>query len=89
MGNFSLVHFIIYSRSYCHLCEEMLKALHALSSDYSFTTELVDVDLDESLCARFDELVPVLVGQKAGGEAVQLCHYFLDEGKTRAFLASD
>ncbi|GAB3547206.1 hypothetical protein GCM10027343_26150 [Noviherbaspirillum agri] len=66
----------------------MLEALQALSSEYPFTIELVDVDADETLVAQFDELVPVLFGCRNGGESVQLCHYFLDEAKVRAFLAA-
>lgn len=83
-----MVHFTLYSRSYCHLCDDMLEALQALSSEYPFTVELVDVDADETLLAQFDELVPVLFGRKGEAESVQLCHYFLDEAKTRAFLAN-
>jgi len=83
----SVVHFTLYSRSYCHLCDDMLEALQALSGEFPFTVEVMDVDADESLVAQFDELVPVLFGQREGADAVQLCHYFLDEGKTRAFLA--
>lgn len=83
-----MVHFSLYSRSYCHLCDDMLEALQALSGEYAFTVELIDVDADETLLAQFDELVPVLFGRKNEAESVQLCHYFLDEGKTRAFLAA-
>lgn len=66
----------------------MLEALQSLSSEYPFSVELVDVDADEALLAQFDELVPVLFGRKNDAESVQLCHYFLDEAKTRSFLAS-
>lgn len=83
-----MVHFTLYSRSYCHLCDDMLEALQALSGEYPFTVELIDVDADETLVAQFDELVPVLFGQRDGAESVQICHYFLDEGKTRAYLAN-
>lgn len=81
-----VVHFTLYSRSYCHLCDDMLEALQALSSEYPFTVELVDIDADESLLAQFDELVPVLFGQRENAESIQLCHYFLDENKVRSFL---
>lgn len=83
-----MVHFTIYSRSYCHLCDEMAEALQALSSEYPFTIELIDVDSDEALVAQFDELVPVLFGRKGDGEATQLCHYFLDEIKVREFFVT-
>ena len=66
----------------------MLEALQGLSSEYPFTVELVDVDADEALVEQFDELVPVLFGRKSGAGAVKLCHYFLDEAKTREFLAT-
>lgn len=66
----------------------MMEALQALSSEYPFTVELIDVDADETLVAQFDELVPVLFGRKGEADAIQLCHYFLDEAKTREFLAA-
>lgn len=83
----NLTHFVLYSRSYCHLCDEMLEALQSLSGEYPFTVETIDVDADEALVAQFDELVPVLFGQKDGAETVQLCNYFLDEAKVREFLS--
>jgi hypothetical protein len=45
---------------------------------------VIDVDADEALVARFDELVPVLF---ADLDAPELCHYFLDEAKVRALLS--
>jgi len=66
----------------------MLEALQTLSSEYPFTVELIDVDADEALVAQFDELVPVLFGQKGSSDSVQLCHYFLDETKVREYLVS-
>jgi hypothetical protein len=64
----------------------MLVALQALSGEYVFTVEVVDVDADADLVARYDELVPVLLGSKNGVEPVRLCHYFLDQDKVRALL---
>jgi hypothetical protein len=78
------MHFTLYARSYCHLCDDMLAALNALQSDACrFTVEVIDVDADAALVARFDELVPVLFGDLAQPE---LCHYFLDEGAVRRYL---
>lgn len=80
-------HFILYSRSYCHLCDDMLEALQALSGEYPFTVEVIDVDTDEALVAQFDELVPVLFVRKDDGATVPLCNYFLDEPKVREVLS--
>lgn len=78
------MHFTLYSRTYCHLCQDMLDALRALQSDARrFTIDVIDVDADEALVARFDELVPVLFGDLAQPE---LCHYFLDEHKVGRYL---
>ena len=65
----------------------MLAALQALSGEYAFTVEVVDVDADVELVERYDELVPVLLVSKNGVAPVQLCHYFLDEDKVRAVFA--
>ena len=78
--------FTLYSRSYCHLCDDMLAALQALQTDaVRFDIAVVDVDADEALVARFDELVPVLYGDLAEPE---LCHYFLDAEAVRRRLVA-
>jgi thiol-disulfide isomerase/thioredoxin len=84
----TVIRFTLYSRSYCHLCEDMLLALHRFSDRYLFEVEVIDIDLDADLVERYDELVPVLVGCKDGGNEVKLCHYFLDDTKVGAFLAA-
>ena len=84
----SLVHFTLYSRTYCHLCDDMLEALQAFAEEYAFTVDVVDIDLNEDLIVKYDELVPVLLGSKGGGPPMRLCHYFLDEAGLRAFLSS-
>lgn len=78
--------FTLYSRSYCHLCDGMLAALQAMAGTQPFTVDVIDVDADPALVARFDELVPVLFG--ADLAAPELCHYFLDDGAVRAYLAA-
>jgi len=81
------VRFMLYSRSWCHLCEDMLAALRAAMARTGrpFTVDVVDVDADPALVARFDELVPVLYGDPAGPA---LCHYFLDEAALQRYLGS-
>lgn len=76
----------LYSRSYCHLCDELLQALQAKFSDrYAFEVNVIDVDADPALVALYDELVPVLVAHK-DGVATELCHYFLDEAVVGRYL---
>ena len=80
--------FILYSRSYCHLCDDLHQALHALCALYGeqVPIEVIDVDLHPELVERYDELVPVLVGVEEGQPPQQLCNYFLNENKVRTFL---
>jgi thiol-disulfide isomerase/thioredoxin len=72
----------LLSRSYCHLCHDMEVALLPLANEFGASVKVLDVDADPILEARYDELVPVLLH----GET-ELCHYFLDEAKTREYLA--
>jgi hypothetical protein len=65
----------------------MLAALEALRGEQGvayFEIDVVDVDADPALEAKYDELVPVLVD----GEGRELCHYFLDAAKVREYLNS-
>jgi thiol-disulfide isomerase/thioredoxin len=80
--------FILYSRAYCHLCNDMLEELHQFEKDYQFSVEIVDIDNnnDENLLKRYDELVPVLIGCDEQDNAVELCHYFLDQIAVREYL---
>ncbi|BEV15021.1 glutaredoxin family protein [Herbaspirillum sp. DW155] len=79
--------FIIYSRSYCHLCEDLHEALRQALGEIPAVIEMTDVDADEALVARYDELVPVLMGQGADGQWQELCHYHLDPVRLREFIA--
>ena len=72
----------VMSRSYCHLCHDMELALAPLAAEFGVTVRILDVDADPVLEAKYDELVPVLLH----GEN-EICHYFLDEPKTREYLA--
>jgi hypothetical protein len=72
----------LLSRSYCHLCHDMELALVSLADEFGITVTVLDIDADSALVAKYDELVPVLLH----GDT-ELCHYFLDEPKTREYLA--
>jgi len=79
--------FILYSRSYCHLCDDLLIALRKLVGD-QIGVNVIDIDLHAELLQRYDELVPVLIGCRDGQPDQQLCHYFLDENAVKGFLSS-
>ena len=81
----------LYGRAYCHLCDDMKVALESLRRDFSFVLHEVDVDSDAGLEDRFGELIPVLMPrppEALDSGAVQLCHYFVDDGAVREWLAA-
>lgn len=72
---------VLYGRAWCHLCDEMRAAAEPLAAAAGARIEMIDVDSDPALQARYDELVPVLVC-----DGVELCHYRLDEARLREAL---
>ncbi len=74
-------------RAYCHLCEDMRRALAPLALSRSAAIVEIDVDADPALEARYGERVPVLLlGPPDAGE--ELCHYHLDAARVEAALAA-
>lgn len=72
----------LVSRTYCHLCEEMAAALEPLAREFGVEVEVLDVDADAQLEARYDQWVPVLLH-----DGDELCHYRLDAAKVRDYLS--
>jgi hypothetical protein len=70
-------------RAYCHLCDEMREALAPLTAENGAIVELIDVDADPRLEARWGDKVPVLL---AGSR--ELCHHRLDRAVVAAALAN-
>ncbi|OSI35234.1 glutaredoxin family protein [Neisseria dumasiana] len=68
-------------REYCSLCHKMRDALKPYQEAYGFELHIVDVDNDPVLEEKYNELVPVLLD----GD-MEICHWFLDENKLRAYL---
>jgi len=64
----------------------MLNAIRAFDGGEHFVIDVVDVDADEALLQQYDELVPVLIGQKEGQQPMQICHYFLDADALCGFI---
>jgi Glutaredoxin-like domain (DUF836) len=60
-------------RAYCHLCDEMHAALGPLLAASGIRVDVIDVDSDAALEARWGEKVPVLLDG-----AHELCHFRLD-----------
>jgi hypothetical protein len=73
--------YVLYSRGDCRLCEEMLAALRA-QMGAGFPVEIVDVDSDPGLKARYGEHVPVLMD----GDTELFRHHY-DPAKFSAYAA--
>ncbi|MDB5825262.1 MAG: hypothetical protein JWR21_3966 [Herminiimonas sp.] len=82
--------FSVLSRSYCHLCDDMLVALKrelcARHPAEKHEIAVIDVDADPVLLAKYDELVPVLLGEAPDGRLIEICHYFLNPDRLAEFL---
>lgn len=76
------VELTVYSRSYCHLCDEMIAGLHTLQARFAFGLRIVDVDSDDALEARYGEDVPVVLHG-----ATELCRHRLDPARVTEYLA--
>lgn len=72
----------VYSRNYCHLCDDMIAGLRALQARTRFAFDVVDIDNDPELERRYNELVPLLAC-----DGRELCRHFLDTAAVTAFLA--
>ena len=71
----------VYSRSYCHLCDEMIAGLHMLQARFHFDLTILDIDRDTALEQRYGEDVPVLVhGDR------ELCRHRLNESLVTDYL---
>lgn len=71
----------VYSRAWCHLCDELLAALKPMCEELGAEIEVIDVDAHPEHDEAHGQRVPVVVG----GET-ELCHYFLDAAAVRAYL---
>ncbi len=73
---------VLYSRTDCHLCEDMFHELQALREELDLVIETRDVDSDPQWRRRYGEWVPVLMlGER------EICHYHLDRDALMEALA--
>jgi hypothetical protein len=77
-----LLKLTLLSRADCHLCEEMRVQIEAALDDARVALEVLEVDGDPVLEARWGEKVPVLL---AGTR--ELCRYRLDRPALARWLA--
>ena len=71
----------LYTRTDCHLCDEMKQQLRALESEYNFRVEVHDVDAQQGSRDKYNDLVPVLLW----GQDI-ICYHRLDETLLAAAL---
>jgi len=63
----------LFTRYNCSLCDDMLYTLREFAGDLNFSIQLTDIDTDQQLVERYNDLVPVL---KIGSQ--DICHHFFD-----------
>ena len=61
----------------------MVAALRAVQAEHGFALEVIDVDADPALEARYNELVPVLTC-----DGIEVCHHFLDRERLALALTA-
>jgi hypothetical protein len=83
MTSESLPRLTLFSRAWCHLCDDMRNALAPLAATQPFELEIVDVDSDAELERRYGEDIPVLLA----GET-ELCRHRLDATRVADYLAN-
>ena len=54
------LHFVLFTRQGCHLCEEAERLLQKEQQRYNFKLEIVDIDSQKELAAQFGKQVPVV-----------------------------
>ena len=72
---------IVFSRAWCHLCDDLLAALGPVCEELGADIEVVDVDSHPEFEKAHGERLPVVLGG-----ASDVCHYFLDAAAVRAYL---
>jgi hypothetical protein len=76
--------FTIYSRAECHLCEEMLAALKKWQNRFNFKVQMINIDQDTSLIARFAARIPLLAM-----DDIEICEYHFDETAFLQFFENE
>jgi glutaredoxin len=54
------LHFVLYTRAGCHLCELAWDLLQTAQLQHGFRLDVVDVDTDDDLARQYGQSVPVI-----------------------------
>ena len=81
--NVKTVRLTLYGREYCSLCQDMRAALDALAPRLNLAVDWFDIDDDDALESRYNEMVPVLTGE----HSEVICFYHLNTRALDAYLA--
>jgi hypothetical protein len=72
----------LYGREYCGLCQQMQEELRLLAPIVGIEVSWFDIDDDDAMEAKYNEMVPVLVGE--ADEVI--CFYHLNRRALDAYL---
>lgn len=75
---------LVYGRSECHLCQQMIADLQQQQTRMAFEFAVIDIDIDPVLAARYNDKVPVLI---ALPDETEICHHFLNLQALDDYLA--
>jgi len=73
---------VLYSRAACHLCDEAKAVVADVCAEAEESWEEVDIDTDETLRAKYSDMVPVVTV-----DGVQHGFWRVDAERLRAALA--
>lgn len=74
---------VLYTRKICGLCDETLAELRALRSEFGFNLVERDIDTDDDLRQKYNDIVPVVA---VAGEVV--AHAPVDHAALRDAIAA-
>jgi glutaredoxin len=73
----------VYSKEGCHLCEDAIAGLQAMSGELEFQIEELDITSEDSLHRDYFDRIPVI-----SIEGEEICEHFLQEALVRERLES-
>jgi len=72
---------VVFSRRGCHLCDVLIDEVRRAVAGQRVRVNVIDVDSDPNLTARYGARVPVLVANDE-----EVCHFRLDRERLSATL---